>query len=267
MISNNIPDYMDSATIGRIISPNAGKRIEEDLEYSGDEPLSYLGRRNMEKAMLSMVCSGNLLLLEDYLNQNRKHSGHIPLGILSKETLTQYRYLCVVIVTLVCRAAIDAGVPEPIAFSLSDSFIQKVDTIYHPEEFMDFGPEVMRTYCQTVHDTHMKNSSAPVRKCCEYMMLKLHSNITLQELSHACHLSPNYISDLFRKELGIGALQYFHRIKLQYARHLVLYSDWSIAKISAHLSYPSQSNFTERFKKTYGTTPMQYRQNSSYSQI
>ena len=243
----------------------ASRQVKENMEYSGDTPMFYLNRRNIEKTMLSVICTGNLYLLEDYLRQNINTYNLISIGTMSKDNLNQQRYLSIVIVTIICRAVIDVGVSEQIAFSLSDSFIQKIDAISQPEEILEFCFQVMRMYCQAVHNTHMQNSSSPVRKCCEYMMLKLHTNVTLQELSHACNLSPNYISDLFRKELGTSALQHYHSMKLQYARHLVLYSDWSIAKISAHLSYPSQSNFTERFKKCYGTTPLQYRLNGSPS--
>lgn len=234
----------------------AAIHMDENMEHSGDAPLSQLNRRRAEKELLSVICTGNPLLLEAYLDQNLSN---FSIGIMSREALNQQRYLCIVITAILCRAVMDAGVPEQIAFGLSDSFIQKADQMHRPEQLMEFSLEVMRMYCQAVQDYQMPNASPPVRKCCEYMMAKLHSNITLQELSEVCHLSRNYISDLFRKELGISALRFFQKRKLQYAKHLVLYSDWNIAKISAHLSYPSQSNFTQQFKKEFGRTPMQFR--------
>lgn len=243
----------------------AGKNIEENMERSMDKPMYFMNRRTLEKSLLSIICSGNPYLLEGYLTHDLPLYSQVVVGTMAKEKVTQQRYLCVVIISLICRAVIDAGVPEQIAFSLSDSFIQQVNTLHRPEQLTELSVQVIRLYCQAVQDYRMERVSAPVRKCCEYMMVKLHSAITLQELSQVCSLSPNYISDLFRKELGISALQYFHQQKLQYARHLVLHSDWSIATIAAQLSYPSQSNFTERFKKAYGMTPMRFRMEHAHS--
>ena len=38
--------------------------------------------------------------------------------------------------------------------------------------------------------------------------------ILQEQLGSLCNLSPNYISDMFHKEFGMGALQYFQLKKL-----------------------------------------------------
>lgn len=236
-----------------------GTKLEEDLEHSGLTPHLYMNRRNAEKQLLSIICMGNPFLLDLHIQQYIANTGKVNIGMMSKEVLTQQRYICIVLIAMICRAVIDTGVPEHIAYSLSDSLIQQADKMHRPEQLMEHSALAMRLYCKAVQDYKLKHTSPPVRKCCEYMMLKLHSSISMEELSQICHMSPNYISDLFRKETGFSAMQFYHQAKLQYAKHLVLHTDWNIAHISAHLSYPSQSNFTERFKKTFGTTPMQFR--------
>ncbi len=242
---------------------SASTVLEEDLERSGITPRPYMNRRNSEKKMLSIICLGNPYLLDMHIQQNIASAGKMTIGVMSKEALSQQRYLCIVIIAIICRSVIDIGVPEHVAYSLSDSLIQQADRMYRPEQLMELSVQAMRLYCKTVQDYKLQHTSPPVRKCCEYMMLKLHSSLSMKELSQICHMSPNYISDLFRKETGISAMQFFHQCKLQYAKHLILHTDWSIAHISAHLSYPSQSNFTERFKKAYGDTPLRFRNSSN----
>jgi len=237
----------------------ASTLLEENLEHSGMTPRAYMNRRNAEKQMLSIICMGNPYLLDVYIQQNIESAGKINIGVMSKEVISQQRYLCIVIIAIICRSVIDTGVPEHIAYSLSDSLIQQADKMHRSEQLMELSVQAMRLYCKTVQDYKLEHTSPPVRKCCEYIMLKLHSSLSMKELSQICHMSPNYISDLFRKETGVSAMQFYHRCKLQYAKHLILHTDWNISHIAAHLSYPSQSNFTERFKKTYGVTPMQFR--------
>lgn len=226
-------------------------------------PTQYMGRRATEKQMLSFIALGNLSLLHDYLQQ-RDSRPSVTLGTMSKEALMQSKYLIVTLVSSACRTAIDAGLPEHIAFSLSDAFIQKADRIHRPELFEQLMQAVIIEYCQAVHDYRLRPTSAPVRECCEYMLLQITGTVTLKDLSNICFLSEHYISDLFRKELGIGALQYFHLQKLHYAKHLVLHSRLSMTQIASSLNYPSASNFSQRFKKHFGTTPLQCRNHSAF---
>lgn len=224
-------------------------------------PTLFMGRRAAEKQLLSFIALGNLSLLGEYF-QHQRSQPTPTLGTMSKEALTQAKYLCVALITSSCRAAIDAGLPEQIAFSLSDTLIQEADRIHRPDLFEEMMTRIIVTYCQAVHDFRLAPTSAPVRKCCEYMLLQIAGSVTLKDLSSVCFLSEHYISDLFRKELGMGALQYFHLQKLLYARHLLLHSRLSITQIASSLSYPSASSFTQHFKKHFAVTPLHYRNNT-----
>ena len=49
------------------------------------------------------------------------------------------------------------------------------------------------------------------------------------------------------------------RCKLEEAKSLLTYSDKSLIEISNYLCFSSQSYFQNVFKKKYGMTPKQYR--------
>ena len=53
--------------------------------------------------------------------------------------------------------------------------------------------------------------------------------------------------------------EYITRCKLQEACDMLVYSDRTLAEISAYLGYSSQSYFQNVFKKRFDMTPMQYR--------
>lgn len=50
-----------------------------------------------------------------------------------------------------------------------------------------------------------------------------------------------------------------NRCKLEESKSLLTFTEKSLAEISSHLCYSSQSHFQNAFKKQYGLTPMQYR--------
>ena len=243
--------------LGEMASPQAEKILFEDRETAQMDPRPFVRRRIEEQGYLGLVRLGYTHLLEQYLEPGSRTP--VKSGTLSSDPLTQARYLAVAATTLVCRAAMEGGLPEQIAYAFSDSYIQQIDRILDPGEIGRKTGEIMLSFCRAVQQYRLGDHSPAVRKCCEYMGLHLHGSLRLEQLGRLCSLSPNYISDLFRKEFGMGALQYFQMQKLMYAKHLLQTTEYSISEIAAQLSYPSHSNFTQRFHRVYGITPAQFR--------
>ena len=57
----------------------------------------------------------------------------------------------------------------------------------------------------------------------------------------------------------MGIPEYIHREKLDEADYLLRHTDYALSDIASFLSYPSQSYFTQIFKKYRGETPQRYR--------
>lgn len=252
------PGNGDAAwNLGEMVSAQAEKILFEDREIAQMDPRPFIRRRIEEQEYLGLVRLGYTHLLEQYLKSGSRTP--VKSGTLSFDPLAQARYMAVVVTALACRAAMEGGVPEQVAYAFSDSYIQQIDRILDPGEIGRKTGEIMLGFCRAVQQFRLGDHSPAVRKCCEYMGLHLHGSLRLEQLGRLCGLSPNYISDLFRKEFGMGALQYFQMQKLMYAKHLLQTTEYSVSEIAAQLSYPSHSNFTQRFRRVYGITPAQFR--------
>ena len=82
----------------------------------------------------------------------------------------------------------------------------------------------------------------------------------LQEhLAEQFHLNPQYISQLFKSEIGVGFLTYLTNIRMEKAKKLLLSTSLSIAEVAEQSGYGDYRVFTKVFKKTEGSTPSQYR--------
>ena len=228
-------------------------------EMTSATPMPYMNRRNAEKKLMALMALGNPELLERHLKNSIGNVNEKAVGQLSGVPLTQAKYMGIALATLACRTAIDAGVPEQTAYAISDKWVHSYDTMENPGKQWEIAHQVLKEFCEAISIVKLRDYSGAVRQCCEYIHLKLHGNVSLEELGEVCHLSPHYVSDLFRKEMGIGALQYAHQVKMQYAKFLLENTDQGIAEIASLLSYPSHSNFSQRFKRTYGITPHEFR--------
>lgn len=219
--------------------------------------LPYKNRRAIENKLTALVSLGIPRVLTEQIA--KISSGHQFTGRSSDNSLVQARYECSTALSLAYRTAVHAGSTEQFCTPLLRHMEQRIEAMNTSAQELEIIQDILVQFCEAVQNAQLCDHSGAVRQCCEYIAENLHSPLSLDELGKVCHLSPHYVSDLFRKELGIGALQYVHQIKMQYAKFLLEHSDHGIAEISALLSYPSHSNFSQRFKKVYGITPHEFR--------
>lgn len=80
-----------------------------------------------------------------------------------------------------------------------------------------------------------------------------------EELSRELHYTGEYINKIIKLYTGKTLSEYRQIILLERAKSLLVYSDMSITEIIQELGYANRSYFYRVFKKTYGVTPVEYR--------
>ena len=92
-----------------------------------------------------------------------------------------------------------------------------------------------------------------------YLQEHLAEEISLCVLADNFHLNPQYISQLFKSEIGVNFLAYLTNIRMEKAKKLLLATSLSIAEVAEQSGYGDYRVFTKVFKKSEGVTPSQYR--------
>ncbi len=77
----------------------------------------------------------------------------------------------------------------------------------------------------------------------------------------AC-LTPNYFSDLVRKETGLTPKEMITRHVVAHAKQLLACSSEDISQIAYELGFDYPAHFTRTFKRVTGLTPSEFRQQS-----
>jgi transcriptional regulator GlxA family with amidase domain len=94
----------------------------------------------------------------------------------------------------------------------------------------------------------------------------LHQNfvnqLTRQEIAEAVGVSKNYLSEIFRHELGLSPWDYLTRLRLQKAKELLCSTGDSITTVAAQTGFDDSAYFSRVFRKNTGMSPQEYRQES-----
>jgi AraC-like DNA-binding protein len=73
------------------------------------------------------------------------------------------------------------------------------------------------------------------------------------------HLSPKYLSRLFKQEAKVGFNQFRLGVKMEKAKELLKSSDYNVSQISYKIGYQNVESFIRCFKNATNCTPSQYR--------
>ncbi len=109
-------------------------------------------------------------------------------------------------------------------------------------------------------DNFSKSQVLHIDETMKYIAENLHRDISLEQLADQAMLSPFYFSRLFKKETGFTPHQYVIAVRLDYSRYLLRTSKLSIKEVAFRCGFHSESSYCTSFRKTFGTTPTQYRE-------
>jgi AraC family transcriptional regulator len=83
--------------------------------------------------------------------------------------------------------------------------------------------------------------------------------LSLQELAAAAHLSPGYLSRVFRHHYGIGPVAAVELLRLARAATLLTRSNLSVAAVAHDCGFANPYHLSRRFRRVYGQPPGRYR--------
>ncbi len=105
-----------------------------------------------------------------------------------------------------------------------------------------------------------------IQSVINYIEKNYQKGVSLEEAAEHVHLSPFYLSKLFKKQLKINFVSYVTERKIDKAKELLETTDMPILNIALDLNYQEPNYFSKVFKKVVGVTPSEYRKDKRRSQ-
>ncbi|MNP34869.1 HTH-type transcriptional regulator YesS [compost metagenome] len=88
---------------------------------------------------------------------------------------------------------------------------------------------------------------------------RYHEDLTLDICGAELHFHPVHLSRVFKKELGVGFMEYLVDYRMKIAKHKLEQTNVKISTLAEELSYSNTSSFIRVFRRVVGVTPGQYR--------
>jgi len=98
-----------------------------------------------------------------------------------------------------------------------------------------------------------------VEKVIHFIKTHLSEDLSRVTIANHVFLNPDYLTRIFKKELGIGISDYLFQERIKIARELLTNTDLSISVIASHVGYTNFSHFSRMFKKETELSPYDYR--------
>lgn len=210
---------------------------------------------NNEITAMHIIQSGDTKKLEEFMKSS---DSDIILGYANTKFGNE-RAFALRVLSLSSIAAINGGVDYTTVYALIFKYQNIIESINDSNQLISISYNILNAFCNTVaYQYHQKCSSPVLLPALRYIHSNPNVKIMVESVAEKLNMNANYLSQLFKKEMGKNFSTYVMEVKIALAKHLMATTDKSIADISEYLAFSSISHFSNVFKKITGTTPKQY---------
>ncbi|MFB9752679.1 response regulator [Paenibacillus hodogayensis] len=151
------------------------------------------------------------------------------------------------------------------------SYLRVPFQIMHTERIDRFSavPEEVQRMRQAsttqIYEHHATGSGErSVEVAQQYMRSHYQDDLSLEKVAAIVYLNPVYFSQLFKQKTGQGFKEYVIQLRLEKARLLLANPKRKLADIAELIGYQDVRHFAQVFRKRYGVTPSEYRQEAAH---
>jgi two-component system response regulator YesN len=101
-----------------------------------------------------------------------------------------------------------------------------------------------------------------VQQAVQFIKSHLREDLSVAGLAEILHVSPNYLSRIFRQAVGEGCNEYIIRKRMELAQSLLTQTNLRTYEIAEQVGYQDKNYFSLTFRKFVGQSPTDYRKNN-----
>lgn len=228
--------------------------ISAELEADNENFQEKHDTEEVEKMLIAAVAAGKDRELIGIMT--KLTAATLTAGRTAATSLRTAKNVFISSTAIISRVAVQAGLDYDLALTISDLYIQKIETMNTLEPIIVMLGTMMADYCNRIKKIRKYDGeSMIVIKATEYVRRNIYKKLQVKDVADSLGLSISYVSAVFKKETGVSLKQYIQEEKISEAKYLLSKPGASIPDVAERLSYSSVSHFQSAFRKATGTTP------------
>lgn len=214
----------------------------------------------MEQKVIAAIIKGDVDKVFEYslLGDNISYK-----EILAPQPLRAQKNMAISMVAVVSRAIIEHGADAESVFFLSDYFLNEIEQAGSNKDLEKILSQMIIEYCNIAKEAQTDKHSSTIKKCLQQIHNQTYDKCTVEGISENLKISSDYLSVLFKREMGTGLYSYILNVKIEEAKSLLDNSNFSISDIGESLGFCNGAYFSNVFKKLTGMCPKDYRMKKS----
>lgn len=106
-----------------------------------------------------------------------------------------------------------------------------------------------------------------IKEALSFIEQNFQNDITVEEIAACCGLNRSYFGKIFHEVLGKSPQEFLISYRMTKATELLKLTSLSIAEVGSAVGYSNQLHFSRAFKKIYGISPKQWRNENPFKRI
>jgi len=123
----------------------------------------------------------------------------------------------------------------------------------------DYVKELLQHIFDFYHDKNPEDSTNLIENAKKVIESNYAGDISLEQVARHVHLSPAYLSELFKKQTGMSFIDYKTIVRIENAKKLLMTPSVTISEVSTRVGYTDPKYFSKLFKKITGKTIYEFR--------
>ena len=210
--------------------------------------------------------------LMEAVSQGLSHRAELMLHAFTKGMMEQrvkdpvrnIKNYCIICNTLMRKAAEKGGVHPLHLDGASSMLARRIEGIASFNDGRELMNDSAHIYCRLVKKYSAKQYAPFVRKTVAYIESDLAGDLSLHALAALQNINASYLSTLFHKETGKTITEFVNEKRMELASRLLRTTQLQIQTVAQHCGMSDVNYFSKIFKKFYGSTPKQYREENKY---
>ena len=221
--------------LGKILNMHPGWTVL-DTFTEGESAIRFLAENHVDVVITDIHMPGMTGL--DMIARIKESNKKLSFVILSGYGRFEY-----------AQRAIDLGVKKFLMKPTSpEEVTQALEQI--ESELTDRAPSTL---------AQKPTNNLVIMRAKEYIDLNYRKKFTLTDMANALYISPNYLSDLFKKHTGMKFSDYLLEVRMEKSKEYLMDIHYKVGDISALVGFSDARYFSSTFRKRYGMSPLEFR--------